>query len=52
MDKSSLKHWLVGNFTFKRLILSVLEIYVIFVLYIYFVVSDGMIFPSLRSGYP
>jgi len=42
----------VGNFTFKRLILSLLEIYVIIVLYVYFVVSDGMIFPSRRSGYP
>ena len=52
MDTKSAKNWLVGNFTFKRLILSLLEIYVIIVLYVYFVVSDGMIFPSRRSGYP
>ncbi len=51
MDTKSAKNWLVGNFTFKRLILSLLEIYVIIVLYVYFVVSDGMIFPSRRSGY-
>lgn len=52
MDTKSVKHWLVGNFTFKRLILSLLEIYVIIVVYVYFVASDGMIFPSRRSGYP
>jgi abhydrolase domain-containing protein 17 len=52
MDMKNVKQWLVGNFTFKRLILSFLELYVIIVLYVYFVVSDGMIFPSRRSGYP
>jgi abhydrolase domain-containing protein 17 len=47
-----LKHWLVGNFTLKRLFLSLLEIYVIIVVYVYFVVSDKMILPSRHSGYP
>ncbi len=52
MDTKGLKQWLAGNVSFKRVILSLLEIYVIIVLYVYFVVSDGMIFPSRRSGYP
>jgi fermentation-respiration switch protein FrsA (DUF1100 family) len=52
MDTKTVKNRLVGNFTFKRLILSLLEIYVIIVLYVYFVASDGMIFPERRSGYP
>jgi fermentation-respiration switch protein FrsA (DUF1100 family) len=51
MDTKNLKHWLVGNFTLKRLILSLLKIYGIIVVYIYFVASDGMIFPSRQSGY-
>lgn len=51
MDTKRLKHWLAGNFTLKRMILSLLEIYVIIVLYVYFVVSDGVIFPSGRSAY-
>ena len=52
MDRKSVKPWLVGNFTLRRLVLSLLEIYAIIVAYVYFVVSDGMIFPSRHSGYP
>ena len=51
MDTKSVKKWLVGNFTFKRMVLSLLEIYAIIVLYVHFVASDGMIFPERRSGY-
>jgi abhydrolase domain-containing protein 17 len=52
MNSASVKNWLTGNFTLKRLIISLLEIYVIIVVYVYFVISDGMIFPSRHSGYP
>ena len=50
MDKSTLRRLLLGEFTFKRLVRSVIFIYAFFCLYIFFV-ADGKIFLPQPSSY-
>ena len=50
MDKQTLKRLLIGEFTFKRLVRSLIIIYVIFCLYVFFF-ADGKIFLPQPSTY-
>jgi fermentation-respiration switch protein FrsA (DUF1100 family) len=50
MDKSTLRRLLLGEFTIKRLVRSVIFIYAFFCLYIFFV-ADGKIFLPQPSSY-
>jgi fermentation-respiration switch protein FrsA (DUF1100 family) len=50
MDKHAIKKILVGDFTIKRLILSLAFIYICLLLFVYFF-SDRIIFPAQPSSY-
>lgn len=50
MDKRTLRRLLLGEFTFKRLLFSIVFIYTFFCLYVFFV-SDRMIFLAQPSSY-
>ncbi|MEQ9671796.1 hypothetical protein [Coleofasciculus sp. G2-EDA-02] len=51
MDKEILKRRLLGEFTWKRLVRSLIFIYVFFALYVFFF-ADRMIFLPSPSSYP
>ncbi|MEQ9550592.1 MAG: alpha/beta hydrolase [Coleofasciculus sp. G3-WIS-01] len=51
MDKEILKRRLLGEFTWKRLVRSLIFIYVFFALYVFFI-ADRMIFLPSPSSYP
>lgn len=51
MDKETLKRRLLGEFTWKRLVRSLIFIYVFFALYVFFI-ADRMIFLPSPSSYP
>lgn len=50
MDKKQLRKLLIGDFTFKRMIRSLLFIYIFFALYVFFV-ADRMIFLPPPASY-
>ncbi|MEQ8541487.1 MAG: alpha/beta hydrolase [Coleofasciculus sp. D1-CHI-01] len=51
MDKETLKRRLLGEFSWKRLVRSLIFIYVFFAVYVYFM-ADRMIFLPRPSSYP
>ena len=50
MDRKSLRRWLNGDFTLRRLARSLAEVYVVVLVYAWFF-SDGIIFPRHESTY-